>query len=333
MPFSYLRASLLNHLPSVIQELGLDADQLFQTIGVEPKTIKEGKDLLSAHQIIKIVQTVKEQSGCQHLGLLWGGALTDSSLGPAVAMMKTSPTFGDALRTGLRYVRLNAQGIQRELYSDGDIAYISSMLSLPEELLSEESIQMAVAANWRICNLVTDQQWHPRSVCFTFNPPADKAFYKSFFRLPVQFNADFNGVIFDASDLDIPLKDSNTALHDMWKDYTDILESEIPQDFISIIKSLIRRQLDGGSCTLEDVAAFLPYEKRTLQRKLSDHKTSYQELLDDARFEKAIELLKTTNMSVSRLSDILGYKNPDVFSKAFKKKYGTSPTQWKKSHH
>ncbi len=330
MPLLYLRASLLDHLPKIISDLGADPDQVFSKAGLSRSTISSPNNLLSVPQAYELLKAAKDLTGCQHLGLLIGGALTASSLGPSAAMMQTSPTFLDAIKEGLKYIKLNAPGNQRELHIEGDIAYISNTLNIPDNPLTKEAIQFSVAATWRIYSLTSNNQWHPRTICFTFDPPEDKAFYKRFFQKPIIFNADFNGVTFDAADLKIELSGKDKALHDMLQDYVDIIEQEVPSDYVSSIKSIIRKQLNTGSCSIEDIAAFLPYEKRALQRKLDEHGTSYQNILDEVRFEKAIEFLSNSNITMSRLSDILGYKNVSVFSKAFKNRFGVSPKAWQK---
>ena len=52
---------------------------------------------------------------------------------------------------------------------------------------------------------------------------------------------------------------------------------------------------------------------------------SIQNYLIKARMQKAVQLLKTTNLSVSDIGRSVGYNNPLIFSKAFKKYSGISP--------
>ena len=48
------------------------------------------------------------------------------------------------------------------------------------------------------------------------------------------------------------------------------------------------------------------------------------------RLERAAELLKQTEYSVDVIAASCGYQEPAVFSRAFKKKYGKSPSQYRK---
>ena len=47
---------------------------------------------------------------------------------------------------------------------------------------------------------------------------------------------------------------------------------------------------------------------------------------------KATELLKLTQLPIKEVGIAIGYENQFHFSRAFKKIYGVSPSQWKKEH-
>jgi AraC family transcriptional activator of pyochelin receptor len=55
------------------------------------------------------------------------------------------------------------------------------------------------------------------------------------------------------------------------------------------------------------------------------------EFLENARLEKAKELLANTNKTLKQISVDLGYKYSNNFSTAFKRKYGRTPRSWKKN--
>jgi AraC-like DNA-binding protein len=55
------------------------------------------------------------------------------------------------------------------------------------------------------------------------------------------------------------------------------------------------------------------------------------EYLQNARLNKAVELLLQTTQPVKNISWQVGYKSPSSFIVVFKKKYGVSPAQWRKA--
>jgi len=50
------------------------------------------------------------------------------------------------------------------------------------------------------------------------------------------------------------------------------------------------------------------------------------------RMIKATELLSLTSLSISEISQAVGYDNPLHFSRAFKNVYGISPRTWRKEN-
>ena len=57
---------------------------------------------------------------------------------------------------------------------------------------------------------------------------------------------------------------------------------------------------------------------------------SFSQLLKQFRFRKAEELLKDTTLSVSYISEMIGYHDPENFIRAFQNEYGVSPTKYRK---
>lgn len=56
---------------------------------------------------------------------------------------------------------------------------------------------------------------------------------------------------------------------------------------------------------------------------------SFSDLLKKIRFEAATEYLLKSDLTVERISERIGYANPENFMRMFKKTYGISPTQYR----
>lgn len=58
---------------------------------------------------------------------------------------------------------------------------------------------------------------------------------------------------------------------------------------------------------------------------------SFQQLLQEKRFSVARQLLRTTGLPVTEIIALVGYENTSYFHRAFRKKYGMSPRQYRRS--
>jgi AraC-like DNA-binding protein len=70
--------------------------------------------------------------------------------------------------------------------------------------------------------------------------------------------------------------------------------------------------------------------RRTLQRVLAKHGTSYSLLRDELRFTTATRLLEFTALAIVDIAFVLGYSDKAHFTRAFKRWCGVSPAQYRK---
>src|SRR5690606_11850407 len=82
---------------------------------------------------------------------------------------------------------------------------------------------------------------------------------------------------------------------------------------------------DRGFLAAEAVALQLKVSPRTLKRRLAEQGTSYSELLDTLRQERAALLLEDPELSVQEIADLVGYSDTANFTRAFKRWTGLTP--------
>ena len=69
--------------------------------------------------------------------------------------------------------------------------------------------------------------------------------------------------------------------------------------------------------------------KRTLQRRLRQEPSSYQDILNTTRKELAQYYLKRSQISQSEISYLLGYQDGNSFMRAFRAWTGTTPGDYR----
>lgn len=89
-------------------------------------------------------------------------------------------------------------------------------------------------------------------------------------------------------------------------------------------------QENYASASLEELAGLLnysvPYCSKYVRMSTG---LSFSALLRRVRLQKAIDYLQNTDLSVDRISERIGYANPENFMRMFKKEYGISPSQYR----
>jgi AraC-like DNA-binding protein len=97
-----------------------------------------------------------------------------------------------------------------------------------------------------------------------------------------------------------------------------------PKDLIDQIYKV----LDSGGTnhvSLQEMAAFMLMSTSTLQRRLKELDTTFQQIKSMVRINQAKALLKHTNQTLDIIADALGYSDASNFSKSFKAQTGLTP--------
>ena len=98
------------------------------------------------------------------------------------------------------------------------------------------------------------------------------------------------------------------------------------------VKHTLKRSLAGKRPTLQQVARELCTSARTLQRRLTDAKVTFQQLVEETRRELAHQYLKHSTIELNEAAFLLGFEDANSFFRAFQVWEGTSPGEWRTRH-
>ncbi|MCM1174946.1 MAG: AraC family transcriptional regulator [Blautia sp.] len=100
------------------------------------------------------------------------------------------------------------------------------------------------------------------------------------------------------------------------------------QDLDNKILSLIYEEYN--TITLATLAEKLHYTVPYCSKYLKSHLgCNFSDLLKKIRFQKAESFLINSDMTVSQISQTIGYENPENFMRAFKQRYRMTPSQYR----
>lgn len=81
---------------------------------------------------------------------------------------------------------------------------------------------------------------------------------------------------------------------------------------------------------MADLAVERGMSVRTLARELSSKGLSLRSLTNEVRMELSAEYLASGELSVSQVSESLGYSEASSFIRSFRKNFGTAPGEWRR---
>ena len=104
----------------------------------------------------------------------------------------------------------------------------------------------------------------------------------------------------------------------------------LPNNFVDTLEQLMLAYIQEPDLSLEFAAGVCNTSKRTLQRKLTEMGTHYSEVLANARFRAACQMLQAPGMKVNDVAQRLGYSDSAHFSRAFRQIAGVTPRGYRR---
>lgn len=147
----------------------------------------------------------------------------------------------------------------------------------------------------------------------------------------IVFNQSVNRLVFKREYLDLPLVMANPVASQiaLAQCEQELQRFGLEQPFITRVKALMFEEVQGFS-TLEYVASRLSMSERTLKRHLAKHNITYSDLVDEARKQKALDLVADSQRNLDDISEYLGYSDMANFTRAFKRWTGHTPSAYRK---
>lgn len=105
-------------------------------------------------------------------------------------------------------------------------------------------------------------------------------------------------------------------------------DTMVKQDWLSNVKHWLNDALPDP-LSLQELGENLGVSARTLQRKLKSNASSYQQLIDEVRYERAIRLLANPRLSLKEIAMQLGFAEQSSFQRAFRGWHGCSPGEYR----
>ncbi|MBF9035987.1 helix-turn-helix domain-containing protein [Rhodobacterales bacterium HKCCE2091] len=202
----------------------------------------------------------------------------------------------------------------------------------PGEVMATE---LAVAAATAISREVCRVPFDPVSVHFSHAAPDDIRDFEAHFRCPVRFGSDRDGLAISAATLQAGNRLGDAAVSEFLDGHLERELAAVPADraLEPVVRAEIERALSDGVPGLGDVARRMGMSVRTLQRRMAEEGIVYRDLAERTRLALAERLLGDTDYALSEVAFLTGYAEQSTFSRAFKRRNGSSPAAWRRARH
>lgn len=165
---------------------------------------------------------------------------------------------------------------------------------------------------------------------FSFLPVND---FESMYGCAVTFEEANNSLIFSTDFLNKTIAVEQGKLADFLINvpYCFLSQYKKNNSTADEVSNLLSKNGNLAQTRISTISEMLHCSIATLTRKLKAENTSFMEIKDRTRKLKSLSLLKTTNLSITEISNLLGFSESSAFTRAFKKWTGDSPMEYRSS--
>lgn len=329
-PAGTVSAAWVKGIVELFQALELNTPALFQKAGLNIEDLNDSNARFSPETVSTLWNLAVEHSGNPDIGLARPDLAHPVSFDSIAYVMMSCPHLLAGLERFLQYLRIVSDAANIGLHKEQGGYALTLTLEGNGRPVPRARIEFVLITILNLCRWLTARNIQPSAVDFPYPPPANTKAYEDAFRCPLRFNAEMHQIHFAAADLTAPLPMANAELAAM----VDRMAGEHLQRLASTglsqkIRELVIRRLPDGDPLRADLASELCMSERTLQRRLHEEGTTFNELVDDTRCKLAEQYLRKSDLTLAQAAYLLGFADQSTFYRACKRWFNTSPGEYR----
>lgn len=297
-----------------------------QAAGVAATVLDPLPDSLAAADYVRLLDAGARLSTQSDFGLRVGQRVRPGTYSVYGLILLSCRDLAQAFEQTLRYEGL-AHDLGRSALrvADGVAEYQwhSHFPGASHHLAESVFAGVRVFGDW-----LTGRRLPALEVAFAHEKPSDTQAHRDLFGCEVAFGATVHCARFDASLLALPVPHADPAMVPVLQRHAESLLRQRMQSAPGIaaqVHASIQRNLAQDRATLAVVAEELGLTVRTLQRKLAETQSGFQQMLDAVRKDLAQDYLGQPDLSLIDIAFLLGFQDQSAFTHAFKEWTGHSP--------
>jgi len=326
-----IRVGGLDGFRRLLLSWNVDPRPIIERAGLTEEILDSPDQMIEANIYRTVLNLAAESSGRRDFGLQLSQRQGFEKLGAVGFLARHAPNLEIAIDRVVRYLRIFDTGSVSNLERDENyVLWTHTLTGLGEESPVQQH-ELAIGLACGFIQSAIGENWAPDCVYFEHSAPRDMTPFLSLFRCPVFFEQTLNGLEFPASYLESPLRGADPGLFAILDEHVSGLDAGPSSNIVARIRSVLQSKLETGKPGIDEVAREMNFKKHMLQRRLKREGTTFRALLDDVRFDLGRRYLRDTSLSISEIASVLGYSETAVFTRAFRRRSGLTPRQWRQS--
>jgi AraC-like DNA-binding protein len=332
MPFSSehtVLSSAGRYLDDYLRSRGVEFAPIAQSFGFEIAKFQEDESRISLDVFSRILGVCALVLDDDCFGLGYSKFYKMGGMGPFGYGLASAPNFKYALKFLVKFISITVS-VKYMFVSFEDDQNANIEWGYPLEFADMEQAN-DFFAGMIFKNLVNCCKFDSISYSFLLKRklPNDPDLYSNLLNSKVDLNHKKNQIKINCDNFNIENSNSDPVMHRMMLKKCEEILLHINQNrsLVSLVRKDVLEAMPLGNSLIQSVARERGMSERTLQRRLSDAGHSFQEILDAARIELSMQMLRETDLSISSISERLGYSSTAAYSRAAVRWHGNTPSR------
>jgi AraC-like DNA-binding protein len=295
-------------------------------------TLREPEQRIPVSRYYDVIETVADVLADPLLGVSYIEQVEPAAIDAVGFLAMASRTLGEAMHRIIRHHRWITEGERFELDVTAGVACFSYTPWGPARPAHAHAADMYAADCMVLTPRMTGSAVQVLSFQLAHAPLADPGVYVQRLGALPTFNAQRNEWRLPAEVLERPMPHADPGLVQFFSTYLQARESSrgATADTRQQVRMLVCEALPERVPTLAQLAQHLHTSERSLQRRLAAEGSSLAALVDEVRRTRGLAYLEM-QLPAAEVSMLLGYAEPAVFHRAFRRWTGQSTTAWRAS--
>ena len=306
-----------------------DSRSLFKKASLDLDALKNPNARYPDADVGKLIALAVKQTKDPGFGVGVARFVTPTTLHALGFSLLASENLHAALLRLVRYYRIVNEGVTIAVNTKKNDCELRIEVA-DQDSLPAEFTDAVLAIMVNVCRWLRGEDFSPERTLLKRSAPGQAIRFEEHFRSPIKYAADHNALVLDKPLLEIELPTSNPELaYQNDKIVADYLARFDSSRLSERVRTIFIERLVTGKFSEEQIAEQLNLSLRSLQRRLRDEQTSYQQLLDETRLDLALQYINRTSLTVAQIAPLLGFSDSSNFNRAFKRWLSISPSKYR----
>lgn len=306
----------MHRMVDMLREEHIDTDQILRECGINPALMNRPDTMLTARQTRILISKYMGLSSGIYPGVQFGKRLDLVTHGLLGFVFFWEGSFQDLLSNIVAFLRVRFPLMHFELRQGAD--YFSFDIRCDKRIRDIEPflIQTVIGSITGLGRMLTQRiSIHCRPDTFR-----DLKTLQSMLKADASYTDDDNSVRFYTSGIQLKSASEGSSKE------PEASEGIEEHGFVIKLRNLLLENLQANSGA-EEISSLMGMSVRTMRRRLANLGMNFNSIRTDVRMQIAMRYLTTTNISIERIADYVGYSDQTTFTRAFREWKGHTPNE------